>query len=289
MTATGTRAACNFSIAEADGKRRATLTATGEDIEIGSIEKMSKSKKNVVDPDDIIASYGADLPGRPSLGAAVRRLLASVPELPRLRLSSLDPAALDDELWRLLAEEPRLMPHLHLSLQHGAELILKRMKRRHGRADALLAARRARDARPGIALGADLIAGFPTETEAHLRDTLDLIEEMGLSFLHVFPYSDRPGTVATALPDKVHGAVVRERAAIVRGIGRDLNRRFHREQDGSIRPGLTIEDGTLVVTDNYLKVRIPEGLPRNERVDVALSLVGDELVGRLSPTAVHST
>ena len=113
-----------------------------------------------------IASYGADLPGAPTLGQLVRRLLALVPELPRLRLSSLDPAAIDDDLWRLLGEEPRLMPHLHLSLQAGSDLILKRMKRRHLRADAAAVIARARALRPGIAIGADLIAGFPTETEA---------------------------------------------------------------------------------------------------------------------------
>ena len=124
-----------------------------------------------------IASYGADLPGAPRLGQLVRRLLALVPELPRLRLSSLDPAAIDDDLWRLLAEEPRLMPHLHLSLQAGSDLILKRMKRRHLRADAAAAIARARALRPGIAIGADLIAGFPTETEALFRETLDFVAE----------------------------------------------------------------------------------------------------------------
>ena len=121
-----------------------------------------------------IASYGADLPGAPTLGQLVRRLLALVPELPRLRLSSLDPAAIDDDLWRLLAEEPRLMPHLHLSLQAGSDLILKRMKRRHSRADALAVIARARALRPGIAIGADLIAGFPTETDALFAETLAL-------------------------------------------------------------------------------------------------------------------
>ncbi len=123
-----------------------------------------------------IASYGADLPGRPALGQLARRLLARVPELPRLRLSSLDPAAIDEELWRLIAEEPRLMPHLHLSLQAGSGLILKRMKRRHTPADAAAVIARARAARPGIAIGADLIAGFPTETDALFQETLDFVE-----------------------------------------------------------------------------------------------------------------
>jgi threonylcarbamoyladenosine tRNA methylthiotransferase MtaB len=166
-----------------------------------------------------ITSYGPDLPGRPTLGAMVRRLLALVPELPRLRLSSLDPAGMDRDLWRLIAEEPRLMPHLHLSLQHGADLILKRMRRRHLRTDAVALARRARALRPDIALGADLIAGFPTETEAHLRQTLDLAAEMGLAFLHVFPYSERPGTPAARMP-QLPVPVRRERAARLRAAGR---------------------------------------------------------------------
>ena len=134
-----------------------------------------------------ITAYGADLPGAPSLGDLVRRLLKLVPELKRLRLSSLDPVEIDAPLWRALAEEERLMPHLHLSVQAGSDLILKRMKRRHLRGDVIAACARARAARPDIAIGADLIAGFPTESDAAFADTLALVEEAGLSFLHVFP------------------------------------------------------------------------------------------------------
>src|SRR5205823_9064985 len=147
-----------------------------------------------------LTAYGADLPGMPSLGQMVRRLLAAVPRLERLRLSSLDPAEIDAELWHLLAEERRLMPHLHLSLQAGDDLILKRMKRRHSRAEAIAVARRARTLRPEVALGADLIAGFPTETEDAFRRSLDLVAECGLAFVHVFPYSARPGTPAARMP-----------------------------------------------------------------------------------------
>ena len=172
-----------------------------------------------------ITSYGADLPGAPRLGQLVRRLLALVPELPRLRLSSLDAAAIDDDIWRLLAAEPRLMPHLHLSLQAASDLILKRMRRRHLRADAASAIERARTLRPGIAIGADLIAGFPTETEAHFRDTLNFVVEMELPFLHVFPYSARPGTPAARMPG-VPIAVRRERAARLRQAGKETARRF---------------------------------------------------------------
>lgn len=165
-----------------------------------------------------LTAYGGDLPGKPSLGQMARRLLAAVPELRRLRLSSLDPAELDAELWRLLAEEERLMPHLHLSLQAGDDLILKRMKRRHSRAEAIAVARRARALRPEVALGADLIAGFPTETEEMFRRSLDLIEECGLAFVHVFPYSPRPATPAARMPP-LAGAAIKERAAKLRAAG----------------------------------------------------------------------
>lgn len=190
-----------------------------------------------------LTAYGGDLPGRPSLGQMAHRLLAAVPEMERLRLSSLDPAELDAELWRLLAEERRLMPHLHLSLQAGDDLILKRMKRRHSRAEAIAVARRARALRPEIALGADLIAGFPTESEEMFRRSLDLIGECGLAFVHVFPYSPRIGTPAARMP-QLPGAVIKERAARLRAAGEaalaaDLRSRIGSETDVLIeRPGV---------------------------------------------------
>src|SRR5207237_1510312 len=165
-----------------------------------------------------ITAYGSDLPGSPSLGRMLRQVLAALPELPRLRLSSLDPSEIDGGLWDALGDEPRLMPHLHFSLQAGDDLILKRMKRRHSRAHAIAAARRARALRPEVAIGADLIAGFPTETEEMFRRSLDLVEECGIAFLHVFPYSARPGTPAVRMP-QLDPAVVRERAARLRGAG----------------------------------------------------------------------
>jgi threonylcarbamoyladenosine tRNA methylthiotransferase MtaB len=183
-----------------------------------------------------ITSYGPDLPGTPSLGQMIRRLLALVPELPRLRLSSLDPVEIDEDLWRLIEGEPRLMPHLHLSLQHGADLILKRMKRRHLRADALAVARRARAARPDIAFGADLIAGFPTETEAAFAETLDLVAAMELTFLHVFPYSERPGTPAARMP-QLPVPLRRERAARLRAAGQASAARFYATRLEAARSG----------------------------------------------------
>ena len=165
-----------------------------------------------------ITSYGAGLPGRPSLGRMVRRILRAVPELRRLRLSSLDPAELDDDLLRAIAEEERLMPHVHLSLQAGDDLILKRMRRRHSRADAIAVTEELRRLRPGIVFGADLIAGFPTESEALFANTLSLVADCGLTYLHVFPYSPRPGTAAARMP-QVAPAVRKDRAARLRATG----------------------------------------------------------------------
>jgi threonylcarbamoyladenosine tRNA methylthiotransferase MtaB len=165
-----------------------------------------------------ITGYGQDLPGQPTLGQMVRRLLAAVPTLKRLRLSSLDPAEVDDDIFALLASEPRLMPHLHISAQAGDDIILKRMKRRHSRGDMIRFCERARAARPDVVLGADLIAGFPTETEAMFANTEHLIDDCGLTHLHVFPYSIRPGTPAAKMP-QLDGATVKARAARLRALG----------------------------------------------------------------------
>jgi threonylcarbamoyladenosine tRNA methylthiotransferase MtaB len=179
-----------------------------------------------------ITGYGADLPGAPKLGQLVRRILALVPELERLRLSSLDVVEVDGELLRLLAEEPRLMPHLHLSLQAGDDMVLKRMKRRHLRADAVRFAETARRLRPDVVLGADLIAGFPTEDEAMFRNSLALVEDCGLTFLHVFPYSARVGTPAARMP-QVRGDIRKERAARLRAAGQVALRRYFAGRVGS--------------------------------------------------------
>ncbi|HKY94092.1 MAG TPA: radical SAM protein, partial [Kiloniellales bacterium] len=180
--------------------------------------------------------------GQPRLGDLCRALLAAVPALPRLRLSSLDPAAIDDGLFGLLATEPRLMPHLHLSVQSGADLILKRMKRRHLRRDVIAVAERARALRPDVVLGADLIAGFPTETEAQHRDTLALIEEAGLTWLHVFPYSARPGTPAARMP-QLPIPLRKERAAALRAAGARQVERFLAGQVGRRVAVLLERDG----------------------------------------------
>jgi threonylcarbamoyladenosine tRNA methylthiotransferase MtaB len=200
-----------------------------------------------------LTSYGPDLPGAPSLGQMIRRLLAAVPELPRLRLSSLDPNEIDEELWRLIETEPRLMPHLHLSVQAGSDLILKRMKRRHSRAQALAVIARARAARPGIAIGADLIAGFPTETDALFAETLAFVEDAAVPLLHVFPYSARPNTPAARMP-QVAVAVRRARAARLRAAATEIAARQYAGAVGKVFDVLT-ESADRGHTEHYAPAR----------------------------------
>jgi threonylcarbamoyladenosine tRNA methylthiotransferase MtaB len=202
-----------------------------------------------------LTSWGGDLPGAPVLGELVGRILDEVPELARLRLSSLDTAEIDERLLARMADEPRLMPHLHLSLQSGDDLILKRMKRRHGRRQALDLIAAVRRARPQTAFGADFIAGFPTESEAAFENSLSFVEEAGLAFLHVFPYSARPGTPAARMPQ--HPAeLVQARARRLRGAGeaaltRALDRQVGRPVVALVeRPGRArAEDFTEIAFD----------------------------------------
>ena len=202
-----------------------------------------------------ITSWGHDLPGEPTLGQLVGRILRLAPELERLRLSSIDAAEIDPDLMRCLAEEPRLMPHLHLSLQAGDDMILKRMKRRHLRADALRLIADVRAVRPDTAFGADLIAGFPTETDEMFEHTLALVEEAGLAFLHVFPFSPRPGTPAARMPQLERGLVKaraeRLRAAGDAALARHLDRQVGRTVSALVeREGLArAEDFTEVAFD----------------------------------------
>jgi threonylcarbamoyladenosine tRNA methylthiotransferase MtaB len=189
-----------------------------------------------------LTSYGKDLPGQPTLGQLVGRLLRLVPELLRLRLSSVDPAEIDRDLEGLVASEPRLMPHLHLSAQAGDDLILKRMKRRHSRADVLRLCARLRAVRPEIAFGADLIAGFPTETDAMFERTLELIQAADLTHVHVFPYSARRGTPAARVP-QVPKTLRHERAGRLRAAGRDAMARFLARQVGRTAQVLVERDG----------------------------------------------
>jgi threonylcarbamoyladenosine tRNA methylthiotransferase MtaB len=201
-----------------------------------------------------LTSYGKDLPGQPTIGQLVGRLLRLVPELPRLRLSSIDPAEVDPDLEGLVAGEGRLMPHLHLSVQAGDDLILKRMKRRHGRDDVVRLCARLRTLRPQIAFGADLIAGFPTETDAMFERTLELIDEAGLTHLHVFPFSARRGTPAARMP-QVPKALRQERAARLRAAGEHAMARFLERQIGRSARVL-VERGARGRSETFAPFRI---------------------------------
>lgn len=204
-----------------------------------------------------IASWGTELAGTPRLGSLVRGLLDAVPGLARLRLSSLDPAAIDDELIDLLTGEPRLLPYVHLSAQAGDDMILKRMRRRHSRADLVRLIDRLRTGRADIAIGADMIAGFPTETEAMFENGLALVGECGISHLHVFPFSPRPGTPAARMP-RVPGTAVRERALRLREAGAAEMARVLAGRVGTTVTAV-LEEGGRARDDHYLPLRV-EGL-----------------------------
>lgn len=218
-----------------------------------------------------VTSYGADLPGAPAFGQMIRRVLALVPELPRLRLSSLDPVEIDDDLWRLIAEEPRLMPHLHMSLQAGDDMILKRMKRRHLRADAIEMCRRAREYRPDMVFGADIIAGFPTETDEMFQNTLDIVEECDLTFLHVFPYSERPGTPAAKMPSVPH-PIRKERAARLREQGKIQVQKFLKLHLNKTRQ-VIVEKGNVGRTEHFAEVHFDQDQIVGSLVDVKINAI----------------
>ncbi|WFU41278.1 tRNA (N(6)-L-threonylcarbamoyladenosine(37)-C(2))-methylthiotransferase MtaB [Bradyrhizobium sp. CB82] len=201
-----------------------------------------------------LTSYGADLPGAPKLGMLTKQILRHVPELKRLRISSIDSIEADSDLLDAIADDGRLMPHLHLSLQSGDDMILKRMKRRHSRRDAIAFCEQVRRLRPDIALGADIIAGFPTETEEMFARSHDLVEECGLTFLHVFPYSPRPGTPAARMP-QVAGAVIKDRAKRLRAAGEAALRRRLQDEIGATRDVL-IESDCQGRTEHYLPVAV---------------------------------
>jgi threonylcarbamoyladenosine tRNA methylthiotransferase MtaB len=206
-----------------------------------------------------LTSYGADLPGAPKLGQLARQILRHVPELKRLRISSIDQVEVDRDLLDMIADEPRLMPHLHLSLQSGDDLILKRMKRRHSRADAVAFCAEVRRRRPDTTFGADLIAGFPTETENMFARSQDLVEACDLTFLHVFPYSPRPGTPAARMP-QVPPDVIRQRAKRLRATGEAALQQRLAFELGATR-NVLIESATQGRTEHFLPVTIADETP----------------------------
>tara|TARA_R110000765_G_scaffold422360_1_gene529456 strand:+ start:94397 stop:95644 length:1248 start_codon:yes stop_codon:yes gene_type:complete len=217
-----------------------------------------------------LTSWGADLPAAPRLGDLVMRILKLVPDLPRLRISSIDSIEVDEALMQAIATEQRLMPHLHLSLQHGDDLILKRMKRRHLRGDAIRFAQEARALRPDMTFGADIIAGFPTETEAHFENALALVEECDLTWLHVFPYSPRPGTPAARMP-QVDGRAIKERAARLRAAGAAQVQRHLSAQVGRTHQ-ILMESPHMGRTTQFTEVHFDA--PRTEGSIVTANITG---------------
>jgi len=207
-----------------------------------------------------ITSWGGDLPGRPPLGDLVRRILKLVPELPRLRISSIDCIEMDEPLFRAIADEPRLMPHFHLSLQAGDDMILKRMKRRHSRKDALDLIARIRSLRPEAVFGADLIAGFPTESDEMFENTARIVEEADLTWLHVFPYSERPGTPAARIPNTVPKPLRKARAARLRALGAARAQAYLDSLVGT-QAEVLVEQGGLGRTEGFAPVQLDPALP----------------------------
>lgn len=223
-----------------------------------------------------LTSWGQDLPGEPRLGVLVEAVLAAFPTLRRLRLSSVDGVEIDPLLFDLIAGEARVMPHLHLSLQHGADLILKRMKRRHSRADAVELVTRLKGLRPDIAIGADLIAGFPTEDEAHHLASLAIIDELEIVHAHIFPYSPRPGTPAARIPQLAR-EVVKSRAADLRTRAAARRAAWLQSLVGECLPVLAERDGTGYAP-NYARVALPSGTVAGTIIEVTPSEVREGLL-----------
>jgi threonylcarbamoyladenosine tRNA methylthiotransferase MtaB len=216
-----------------------------------------------------ITSYGSNLPGAPRLGRLVRQILGHVPELARLRLSSIDSVEADRDLLDAFAEEGRLMPHLHLSLQAGDDLVLKRMKRRHLRSDTIAFCAQVRRLRPDMVFGGDIIAGFPTETEEMFARSLDLVDECDLGHLHVFPFSPRPGTPAARMP-QVARAVVKDRARRLRQKGAEA---LARHLDGAVgsRRRVLMESGETGRTEQFFEVRVGSPVRSGTIADLAIA------------------
>jgi threonylcarbamoyladenosine tRNA methylthiotransferase MtaB len=217
-----------------------------------------------------LTSWGADLPAQPKLGDLVLRILKLVPDLPRLRISSIDSIEVDDALMQAIATEQRLMPHLHLSLQHGDDLILKRMKRRHLRDDAIRFSEDARKLRPDMTFGADIIAGFPTETEAHFENSIKLVDECALTWLHVFPYSARTGTPAAKMP-AVNGKLIKTRAAKLRTAG-DAAVQKHLDAQLGKTHHILMENPNMGRTEQFTPVNF--AAPQTEGAIVTTKITG---------------
>ena len=229
-----------------------------------------------------LTSWGADLPAQPRLGDLVLRILRLVPDLPRLRISSIDSIEVDDALMQAIATEPRLMPHLHLSLQAGDDLILKRMKRRHLRDDAIAFCAKARRLRPDMVFGADIIAGFPTETEQMFENSLKLLDDCGLTFLHVFPFSPRKGTPAARMP-QLRGPDIRDRAARLRAAG-DARLSLHLAGQAGQTHSVLMESPRLGRTEQFAEVVVESDQPEGRIILADITgTTGHQLAGRVRP------
>ena len=234
----------------------------------------TKGYKEIVLTGVDVTAYGADLPGEPTFAQMIRRLLSLVPELKRLRLSSIDVAEIDDNLFDLMARNERLMPHFHISLQAGDNMILKRMKRRHNREQVIEFCHNLRKIRPEVSFGADIIAGFPTETDEMFENTRRLISEVGIQYLHVFPYSERTGTPAARMP-QVPMHIRKERAAILRGEGvKELNKFFNENLGRRVR--LLVEKNNMAHAENFIPVKLEGEFVSGQVVDANLVSVSPE-------------
>jgi threonylcarbamoyladenosine tRNA methylthiotransferase MtaB len=234
-----------------------------------------------------LGSYGRDLTSQATFTELMQSLLERNDLPPDLvfRISSLEPMDCTMDLVALVSSSGgRIAPHFHLPLQHANDYMLTAMRRPYTLAYYRRLVDRIQERLPHASIGSDMIVGFPGESDEHFASNLDYLPSSPLTHLHVFPYSDRPGTAATAMREKVDGRIIRERGATLRRIGAELTRRFHAGHAGTTRPALTLEDGTLVVTDNYLKVRIPPGLARNQRVNVRITEVSGSLSGVVEPS-----
>jgi len=272
---------CTFCIIPY-GRGNSRSVAMGEIV--AQVRKLVESGFNEVVLTGVdISDYGKDLPGAPTLGQMMRRLLALVPELPRLRLSSIDAVEVDDDLYRLIADEPRLMPHIHVSLQAGDDMILKRMKRRHSRRDALEFCEKVRKLRPDVVFGADIIAGFPTETDAMFENTLNIVPEAELTYLHVFPYSARPGTPAARMP-QVEKSIRKERAARLREAGEKQLAAYLKSQIGKSAQ-VIVEKETTGRTEGFAMVELDRKCePGSIQKIQVIGSSGDRVIGEVQPS-----
>jgi threonylcarbamoyladenosine tRNA methylthiotransferase MtaB len=273
---TGCEERCSYCIIP--GTRGRSRSRTVSEVLEAVRRATASGYKEIVITGVHLGSFGRDLPEATTLTALVRHL-AQWPDDVLFRISSLEPMDCTDEIVQLVAASPRLAPHFHLPLQHGSDVILEAMKRSYTSNSYRRLVERIRDRMPEASIGTDLIVGFPGELRNHFMETADFVERLPLSHFHVFPYSDRPGTVASRLTARVDGKDIRERANKLRAIGERLTRVFQASQVGTVRRALTVDDGSRAVTDNYLKVRIPRERSRNEWVHLVIGGVPGALEG----------